>query len=51
VRCGTITRPLHGARDTQAGADAEAVAIRTTSKQELQYTGRSLRGAKGTIAC
>lgn len=50
VHSGTITRHVR-ATGTQAGADADAVAMRTTSKQELQYTGRSLRGANGTIAC
>src|SRR5215210_3613303 len=30
---------------------ASSVPARTLSKQELQYTGRSLRGANGTTAC
>jgi hypothetical protein len=31
--------------------DAVRVPARTLSKHELQYTGRSFRGANGTIAC
>lgn len=34
----------------QAPADASIVPARTLSKQVLQYTGRSFRGANGTIA-
>lgn len=34
----------------QAFAVSDTVPARTLSKHELQYTGRSLRGAKGTIA-
>ena len=40
--------------DAQVQAVTEVSAIvpaRTLSKQVLQYTGRSLRGAKGTTAC
>jgi hypothetical protein len=34
----------------QAPADASIVPARTLSKQVLQYTGRSFRGANGTMA-
>ena len=36
--------------DCQTVADSLSVPARTLSKHELQYTGRSLRGANGTIA-
>jgi hypothetical protein len=37
-------------RRAQTLAGVSSVPARTLSKQELQYTGRSLRGANGTIA-
>ena len=37
-------------RRAQTLAGVSSVPARTLSKHELQYTGRSLRGANGTIA-